>query len=77
MTLSVITAFLSDLPLNTSPPSIHSTTLVLNYTMQHLASQAVKVQGLWCDACALGISNVLCLDHTVYHDDNVITTYVV
>ena len=52
MTPSIITAFLSDLLLNTSLPSIHSTTIVLNYTMQCLASQAVKVHGLWCDTCA-------------------------
>ena len=77
MTPSVVTAFLSNLPLNTSPPSIHSTTLVPDYMMQRLASQAVKVHGLWCDVCALGISNVLCLNHTVYHDNDVITTYVV
>ena len=35
----------------------YSSTLARNYTMQRLASQAVKVHGLWHNACALGISD--------------------
>ena len=34
-----------------------SLVLAQNYTMQRLASQAVKVHGLWRNACALGISD--------------------
>jgi hypothetical protein len=34
-----------------------SIVLAQNYTMQRLASQAVKVHGLWRNACALGISD--------------------
>jgi hypothetical protein len=36
----------------------YSTILAWNYMMQHLASQAAKIYGLWCNACALGISNI-------------------
>ena len=36
----------------------YSTTLAQNYTMQRLASQAVRVHGLWRNACALGISDI-------------------
>jgi len=35
----------------------YSTILAKNYTMQHLASQAAKVHGLWHNACALGTSD--------------------
>jgi hypothetical protein len=35
----------------------YSSTLARNYTMQRLASQAVKVHGLWRNAYALGISD--------------------
>ncbi|KAI9507267.1 hypothetical protein F5148DRAFT_1149874 [Russula earlei] len=36
----------------------YATMLSQNYTMQRLASHAVKVHGLWRNACALGISDV-------------------
>jgi hypothetical protein len=35
----------------------YSVILAQNYTMQRLANQAVKVHGLWRNACALGISD--------------------
>jgi hypothetical protein len=36
----------------------YSTIFAQNYMMQQLASQAARVQGLWRNVCALGISNV-------------------
>jgi hypothetical protein len=36
----------------------YSSILAQNYTMQRLASQAVRVHGLWRNACALGISDI-------------------
>ena len=36
----------------------YSAILAQNYTMQRLASQAAKVHGLWCNARALGISDI-------------------
>jgi hypothetical protein len=36
----------------------YSTILARNYTMQRLASQAAKIHGLWCNTCALGISDI-------------------
>jgi hypothetical protein len=62
-------AFLSLTPANGIPDDLdqpewhdafvaeYSSTLAQNYTMQRLASQAVKVHGLWRNACALGISD--------------------
>jgi len=62
-------AFLSLTPANGIPDDLdqperhdafvaeYSTTLARNYTMQRLASQAVKVHGLWRNAYALGISD--------------------
>jgi hypothetical protein len=35
----------------------YSSILAQNYTMQRLASQAVRLHGLWRNACALGISD--------------------
>ncbi len=36
----------------------YSSILAQNYTMQRLASQAVRVHGLWRNTCALGISDI-------------------
>jgi hypothetical protein len=36
----------------------YSSILAQNYTMQRLASQAVRLHGLWRNACALGISDI-------------------
>jgi hypothetical protein len=62
-------AFLTLIPANGIPDDLdqlgwhdafvaeYSSTLARNYTMQRLASQAVKVHGLWRNVCALGISD--------------------
>jgi hypothetical protein len=63
-------AFLSLTPASGIPGDLHqperydafvaeyALILAQNYTMQRLASQAVRVHGLWRNACALGISDI-------------------